>query len=564
MKSAKYYIGLCFTGVVLSIALLTPSCNVETADIIFYGGPVLTVNTKNEVAQALAIRDGVIIAVGSELEVMVKKGPRTEMIHLYGRSLLPGFIASHEHPSLTAILSGALDLSGFTHRTNAEVWKAFREAVATQPKGKWIYAYGLDPILIPDLKIPTRKELDAAAPDNPVVLISQTLHSFWANSQAFAETGITRDTLDPSASSYYGRDAKGELTGFVAETRAAAPLIEGLKSSWTIYGRYVRTLDELLANGFTSVASLGFNVPPLLARVAASRDFTPRIRQFFYMTEDELNYLPDEPDKSDDYFRVLGVKLWHDGSPYTGSMYTSMPYLDSPLARTLGIPPGSHGAAIITDDVLSKKIRRYSDLGWQIAIHSQGDISNRTVIRAIERAGILKGEPPIVRLEHGVFMPSDSVKQLARMGGTVSFHIHHIKYYGDELANSIIGYQAAMQVLPVRRAFEVGLRPSLHADSPMFPANGFALMQTAINRRSSQGLIMNTTQGIDERQALRSMTINAAYQLRLSTQTGSLEVGKWADLQIVNQNPYDTPTDQLDALRVETVYVGGRRVYTTH
>ena len=150
------------------------------------------------------------------------------------------------------------------------------------------------------------------------------------------------------------------------------------------------------------------------------------------------------------------------------------------------------------------------------------------------------------------------------MGGTVSFHIHHIKYYGDELANSIIGYQAAMQVLPVRRAFEVGLRPSLHADSPMFPANGFALMQTAINRRSSQGLIMNTTQGIDERQALRSMTINAAYQLRLSAQTGSLEVGKWADLQIVNQNPYDTPTDQLDALRVDTVYVGGRRVHTTH
>ena len=98
----------------------------------------------------------------------------------------------------------------------------------------------------------------------------------------------------------------------------------------------------------------------------------------------------------------------------------------------------------------------------------------------------------------------------------------------------------------------------------MFPANGFALMQTAINRRSSQGLIMNATQGIDERQALRSMTINAAYQLRLSTHTGSLEVGKWADLQIVNQNPYDTPTDQLASLRVETVYVGGRRVHTVH
>lgn len=543
--------------------LLASGCNGDAADMIFHGGPVLTVNATDEVVQALAVRDGVIIAVGSEAEVMASKGPRTELIDLQGRALLPGFIGAHEHPALTAVFSGALDLSGFTHRSNAEVWQAFRAKVAETPKGEWIYAGGLDPILTPDLVIPDRQQLDAMAPDHPVLLVSQTLHSFWANSRAFEEAGITRDTPDPGAGAYYARDAQGELTGFIAEGRAAAPLLEGLKSPLPIYGRYVKTLDGLLANGFTSVASLGFNIPPWLAQVAASRQFTPRIRQYFYMTEEELDYLPDAPDSSNDYFRVLGVKLWHDGSPYTGSMFTSTPYLDSPLARTLGIVPGSHGEAMIADAALTEKIRRFSESGWQVAIHSQGDSSNRAVVQALERAGALPGDLPVVRLEHSVFMPSDSVKQLAKLGGTTSFHIHHVKYYGDALANSIVGYQAAMQVLPVRQAFSLGMQPTLHADSPMFPADGFALMRTAINRRSNQGLVMNALQGIDVQQALRAMTINGAYQLRLAGQTGSLEPGKWADLQIVDRNPYETPVDELDKLRAAAVYVGGRQEFAT-
>lgn len=549
------------TTSILLGTLVLAGCNDDAPDLIFHGGPVLTVNAQDAVAQALAIRDGVITAVGSEAEVLASRGPRTQVVDLHGRALLPGFVGAHEHPALTAVFSGAVNLSGFSYRSNAEVWQAFRAAVAATPKGEWIYAGGLDPILTPDLKIPDRRELDALAPDNPVVLVSQTLHSFWANSRAFAAAGITRDTPDPGAGAYYERDAQGELTGFVAEGRAAAPLIEGLKSPWPIYGRYVQTLDGLLANGFTSVASLGFNVPPLLARVAASRQLTPRIRQFFYMTEEELDYLPDQPDNSDAYFRVLGVKLWHDGSPYTGSMYTSVPYLDSPLARTLGIPPGSHGAAMIGEDALREKIRRYTDAGWQVAIHSQGDSSNRDVVQAIARSGSLTGQAPVVRLEHGVFMPPDSVRQLAQAGATASFHIHHVKYYGNALANAIVGYQAAMQVLPVKLAFAMGLQPTLHADSPMFPPRGFALMQTAINRRSDQGLVLNALQGIDVRQALRAMTINGAYQLRLGEQTGSLEPGKWADLQIVERNPYETPVDDLDRIRIEAVYVGGRQEY---
>lgn len=545
----------------LCAALLSAGCSDTAPDLIFHGGPVLTVNAQDEVVQALAVRDGLVVAAGSTESVMALRGRGTEVVDLQGRALMPGFVGAHEHPSITAVFNGAVDLSGFRHRSNAEVWQALRRAVAGRAKGEWIFAGGLDAILTPDLKIPHRRELDAVAPDNPLVLVSQTLHSFWANTRAFEEAGIGRDTPDPGAGSYYERDAQGELTGFVAETRAAAPLIRGLKSPWKVYDRYVRVLDGLLAGGFTSVASLGYNVPPLLARVASSRRLSPRIRQFFYLVEEELKYLPDRPDTDDPFFRVLGVKLWHDGSPYTGSMFTGTPYLDSPLARTLGIRPGSRGEAMIAEDALVEQIRRHGRAGWQVAIHSQGDASNREVLRAVAKAGPLDGVAPSVRMEHGVLLPRDSVAQLARLGVSPSFHIHHIRFYGDALADAIVGTQAAMQSLPVLAAFEEGTRPTLHADSPMFPPDAFALMQTAIDRRTGTGRSLNPTQGIGIRQAVRAMTINGAFQLRIERHAGSLEPGKWADLQIVDRNPYDTPVEALDRIRTRAVWVGGDLKY---
>ena len=541
-----------------ALTLLLPGCSGSAPDVIFRGGPVLTVNDKDDVVQALAMRDGVITAVGTEAEVMATRTTNTQVIDLQGKTLMPGFVGAHEHPTLTAVFNGAINLSGFQYKTNAEVWAALRREVAGVPKGQWIYAGGLDAILTPDLKMPTRTELDAIAPDNPLVLVSQTLHSFWANSRAFSEAGITHNTPDPGTGSYYERDAQGQFTGFIAETRAAQPLMKELKSPWKLYHRYTSVLDGLLANGFTTVASLGYNVPPLLARVAASKQLSPSIRQYFYLVEDELQYLPSKPDNGNDYFRVLGMKLWHDGSPYTGSMYTSVPYMDSPLGRTLGIKGGSHGSAMIEQDALVQKLQQYTGQGWQVAIHSQGDASNRAVLQAVEKAGSLPGAAPVVRVEHGVFLQADAIPELARLGVTPSFHIHHIKYYGDALANSIVGLAAAQQTLPVRAAFAARLQPTLHADSPMFPPNGFALMQTAMNRATGMGLLLNAPEAISARQALRAMTIHGAYQLRMADKTGSLETGKWADLQIVDRNPYETPVAQLDHLRPLGVYVGGR------
>ncbi|MEL4181342.1 amidohydrolase [Roseateles sp. PN1] len=533
----------------------------RTPTLIVRGGTILTVNDQDESAQAMAIRDGLIVAVGSEAEVLALKGPRTEMIDLHGRVVLPGFVAAHEHPTLSAIFKSTHDLSGFKHKSNAEVWAALREAVAQTPKGDWVYAGGIDAILTPDLQVPMRQALDQIAPEHPVLLISQTLHSAWANTKAFEKAGVKRDTPDPGQGAFYERDSQGEFTGFIAETRAIAPFITDLKSPLKLFGRYEAALDGYLAQGFTSVASLGYNVPPLMARYVASKDLRPRLRQFFYLVEDELKYLPEVPQTDNPFFRIVGVKLWHDGSPYTGSMQTSAPYLDSPLARKLGIPPGSHGEAMISVPTLAEKIKTYRTAGWQVAIHSQGDDSNREVAAAIALAGLPPSHGPLVRVEHGVMMPSEVVQQFAALNVTPSFHINHILYYGDALRDAIIGSAAAEQLLPVRQASELGMHPTLHADSPMFPANGFSLMQTAITRLSSSGRSINPAQAISIQQALRAMTRNGAYQLGIAHQAGTLEAGKWADFQIVDRNPYAVPPQELSQLKTLGVFVAGRLSY---
>ena len=552
---------LCFIPMLLSVLLV--ACSSDGPDLVFVGGPVLTVDSRDQVAGALAVKDGHILATGNEADILALQTDRTKVVDLQGKTVMPGFVAAHEHPTLTAVFMGAVDLSGFTHKSNREVWDTLRAAVRNAPRGEWIYAVGLDPILTPDLLMPTRETLDEIAPDNPLVVVAQTMHSFWANSAAFAEAGISSNTPDPGPGSYYERDSAGELTGFVAESQAAAPLLETLKSPWGLLGRYEDALDQLQRNGFTSVASLGHNVPPLMARYAASRDLRPRIRQFFYLVEDELNYLPDSPDTDNAYFRVLGIKLWHDGSPYTGSMFTSAPYLASPLNRMLGIPAGSHGAPMFSVAVLQEKIRAYSDAGWQVAIHSQGDASLREVTQALAAAGKLNGKLPVVRIEHAVELPRALIPALAEYRATVSFHINHILYYGDALGHSIIGGRMAGKVLPVSSAFALGLQPTLHADSPMFPAEPFSLMQTALTRATSSGQRLNPQEAIDIQQAVRAMTINGARQLRIEEEAGSLETGKWADLVIVDRNPYETPPAELDQISVVDVYLNGERQVLT-
>jgi len=543
----------------LIIVLLLSCADKGGPDTIFIGGSILTVDASDSVVEAVAIKNGIIIQVGGVDEIISTAGGTTEVIQLNGQTLIPGFIAAHEHPTLSAIFAETIDLSGFTFESSATMWEHLRVELSRAEKGDWVYGMGLDPVLMPDLVLPNKAFLDEIAPDNPLVIISQTMHSFWANSKAFEEVGIDNQTADPGNGSYYGRDSQGNLNGFVSESEAALPLLDILKSPLGVVNRYEQALQGLLEAGFTSVASAGFNIPPMMARYASSDYFEPRIRQFIYLTENELEHLPDSPKEDNEFYKILGLKLWHDGSPYTGTMALEEPYLNNTLTAMMGITEGHKGIPRLSQEKFEQHITKYSAEGWQLAVHSQGDYSNASAARSFNQLLATDHKQQRHRFEHCLLIKEETLLAFQKQGLTPSFHINHILYYGDALAEKIIGKERAQRVLPVKSAFELELHPTLHADSPMFPADPINLMKTAVIRQTKSGKTLAIDQAITPQQALRAMTFNGAWQLHMEEKIGSIEVGKSADLTVLSQNLYQLDPHQWDQIKVSQVWLAGKR-----
>lgn len=539
--------------------LLNVSCSSEhAADTIFIGGTVLTVDEHNSVVEAIAIKDGMIIQIGTTAEISAMANSSTKIIELKGQTLVPGFIAAHEHPTLTAVFAETIDLSAFTFNSPDDMWQHLKQQIALADKGDWIYGMGLDPVLMPDLVLPSKAFLDKIAPNNPLVIVSQTMHSFWANSSAFAEVSIDNQTADPGNGSYYGRDQQGNLNGFISESEAASPFLDNLKSPLGVVSRYEQTLQNLVESGFTSVASVGFNLPPIMARYAASDFFAPRIRQFIYLTDSELEHLPESPIQDNEFYKILGLKLWHDGSPYTGTMALEEPYLFNSLTQMMGISEGHKGEPRLNQQEFEQQITKFNHAGWQLAVHSQGDYSNASAAQTFSRL-VDNNNKQRHRFEHCLLIKQETLETFQNQGLTPSFHINHILYYGDALADNIIGERRAQLILPVKTAFDLALHPTLHADSPMFPADPISLMKTAVTRQTKSGKTLGINQAISPQQALRTMTINGAWQLHMDDKIGSIEVGKAADLVILNHNLYELEPNLWDEIKVSEVWLGGTR-----
>lgn len=529
----------------------------KQVDTIFIGN-ILTMADSQPAVTALAIRNGEIVAMGSEEEVMHYRQWRTKVVYLGEQTLLPGFIAAHEHPSISAVFRNLVDLSALTHES-AEVAKAkFIEHVRSAKPGEWIYGMGIDPILMPEL-VMLRDELDEIAPDNPVLLISQFLHTFWVNSQALEEQGISENTLPSGLESFYDRYPNGRLNGTIHESIAADPFVQPLRSPLPVINKLREQLKEYKDEGFTTVASLGYNAPPMLAKWVAYNWSGPMIRQVLYLTQNELDYLPSSPENGNDFFRIAGVKLWYDGSPYSGTMYLEEPYKHPILGIPLQLSHDECGHALLSREEFTRLFSTYDSQGWQIAIHSQGDAATNEVVEYIKSLPTVNRNARH-RIEHGLLIPTEVLPDLHALNMSVSFHINHILYYGNALEQHLIGEERADSMLSVKSALSNDLRVSLHADSPMFPADPFSLMQTSMIREDKNGQVYGADQALQAMEALRSMTIDAAWQLGMEDQIGSIEVGKQADFVVLSNNPLEQEPTRWTELAVNQVWLSGRRV----
>lgn len=554
-------------------------------ETIYYNGTILTMEDSQPVAQAVYVKDGIIAAVGNTDDIIKMKGTKTVLVDLENKTMMPGFIDPHSHVDISAYLYDMIDLSGFRHKTNQAVWDYLEGKINQYPKGVWIACKGLDPILTADLKTPHISYLDKISPDSPLVILSQTLHSYWANSAAFQAAGISSKTPDPSDASYYGRDDQGRLTGFIAEQQAFSPIREAMLKA-TPSKKMLRNFEAIMRDyavkGNTAVVSAGLTSdkkillrlqehlasgkPKILNQLLTVAGLFPQRsalpRHFVYMRYEMDDLIPASPDNGDDFFKIIGIKIWYDGSPYTGSMYMQEPYMDSDLSRKeLHIKPGHRGHSLLQKDKLSELVTKYNKKKWQIAVHAQGDRANAEVLEAFETANKTEDITPYRhRIEHCLLLDKNLLPVMKKLNMSPSFHVNHIYYYGQALRDSIIGDERANLVLPVKSAENLIINYSLHADQPMFESNPFSLIYTAVTRKTSEGLTLGAPEAITVSNALKALTIMAAWQIGFEDKLGSIKTGKYADLVVLDRNPLEVQVEKIRDVRVLKTIVNGNNV----
>ena len=529
------------------------------ADVVITG-TVLTVDDARPTAEALAVADGRILAVGTRSDVAGFIGADTRTFDIGDGCVMPGFIEAHGHPLMEALaLSDRIvDIRPVTVRdANGVVAAVGREVKARGADGA--YLNGWDPLLQPGLPQPTLAWLDEMAPDGPLVIIHNSGHKAYFNSHAARRAGLSRDAPDPKGAKY-GRDVRGELDGSAEETGAVFPLL----GSAIEPGDYPAMLRDECARlnraGLTTCSEMAFDPAfrPLVERLRG--ELTVRLRT--YEISNPQMRSDATPLEGDDMLRQVGIKIWVDGSPWVGNIALSFPYLDTDATRAIGVRPGSCGHANYTREQLGEIVGAYFPLGWPMACHVQGDAGVDVILDVYEEA--LRRWPRRdhrLRLEHVGTIRPDQLRRAADLGVTCSIFVDQIHYWGDIIVDGLFGPEHGSHWMPAGSAVATGMRISLHNDPPVTPEEPLRNISVAVTRTAPSGRVLAPEERLTVEQAIRAQTIDAAWQLFADDVIGSLEVGKYADMVVLSADPRTVPPERIADLDVRATFLAGRQVY---
>ncbi|WP_006244365.1 amidohydrolase [Mycolicibacterium tusciae] len=530
-----------------------------TADLVITG-TVLTVDVQQPTAEAIAVSNGRIVAVGRRADVEEWIGHETRTVDLQGSCVMPGLIEAHGHPLMEAIVLSdrMVDIRPVTLPEADDVVAAIQAEVAKRG-ADGAYLNGWDALLQHGLPDPTLEWLDGVAPATALVIVHNSGHKAYFNSAAAARVGLTRDTPDPKGASY-GRDANGELNGSAQEIGAVFPLLSGAIQPSEYPAMLRAELARLNRAGLTTCSEMAFD--PIFRPVINEMrdDLTVRLRVYEMSTAAMTTDMV--PDNGDDLVRQAGIKIWVDGSPWIGNIDLSFPYLDTEATRSIGIPKGSCGCANYTREQLTEIVGAYFPKGWQMACHVQGDAGADTILDVYEEA--LRSHPRDdhrLRLEHVGAIRDDQLQRAHELGVTCSLFVDQIHYWGDIVVDGLFGAERGNRWMPCGSAVATGMRISLHNDPPVTPEEPLRNISVAVTRTAPSGRVIGPEQRITVDQAIRAQTIDAAWQLHSDDVVGSLEVGKYADMVVLSADPRSVPPEAIADLDVQATFLAGRQVY---
>lgn len=540
----------------------------EIADTIYSGGPILTVNDAQPTAEAVAVKDGTILAVGTLDDVSAHRGDGTEMFELDGRTMVPGFVDSHGHVVLGGIqaLSANMlappdgevtDIPSLQQGLRSWV-EANRETVEAV---NLIIGFGYDNAQMAELRHPTRAELDDVSAEIPILVIHQSGHLGVANSKALEVAGITDDSENPPG-------------GVIRRGEDGRP--NGVLEEYAFFGTLVPLLSQPGPEGFQAFAKAGAEMWARFGYTTAQEGRSSAGNVAALKAVDAAGELPIDvvafPDvleardfieenvsrDYDGHVRVGGCKLTIDGSPQGFTALRDRPYYD-PVGD---YPPGYKGYAAITEEQVNDAVDWCFGHGFQILTHANGEGASDMLIAAIaaaeEKYGLAVNRPVLV---HGQFLREDQVDSIKELGIFPSLFPMHTYYWGDWHRDHTVGPENADNISPTGWVRERDMMFGSHHDAPVAFPNSMRILSATVTRRTRSGDILGPAQRVGVMDALRALTIWPAWQHFEEDRKGSIETGKLADFVVLSDDPMAVDPETLADLEVLVTIKDGVVVY---
>jgi len=545
-----------------------PTTAAQTADYVFTGGKVYTVDNANSWAQAVAVRGNQIVYVGDDAGAKAFVGDNTKKIDLGGKMMLPGFVEGHFHT-----LGPALLLRGPDLQTDSldEMLAKFKTYVDKNPDLKLVHGWGVRPNIYGPGQ-PTAAMLDKIVPDRPVFLWEVGGHSAWVNSKAMAMAGLTKDTPDPVPGvAYYRRDAGGNPTGYIVEVPA---IIKVLSKFVTFDEPYVREgmaswFPKYPKAGITTVHDFGFAGADQDTVLKILKDFekdgTLGIRVFgsYYWNNAEIDPVPLAKKLRDEnregLVRITALKINMDGDDDNRSMLLVDPYADKRDAKP---------EPIIPFDKINDAAVRADKEKLHLLCHCFGDLAVRKFLDAVELAK--KTNPEWDRravASHALLVNPDDYPRFKALNATydTSGQWMALDPYFGGITPKRIGAERMKRLFPVKPILDAGGNVSLGSD---FPAAAYVsdykplnAITVAVTRQMLDKPDMPVLGGKDMRltvaQAIRANTYAAAYGTAVEDKVGSIEVGKLADLIVLEKNLFDIDPHDIHKVKVQMTMMDG-------
>ena len=542
----------------------------DPPDTILVNGTVVTLTGpgSTKVAEALAITGDRITAVGTSDDVRGLAGTDTTVINIDGQAVLPGFIDAHGHfPSSGLIEKHFVDLNSppiGPVKTIEDIVSRLKEKAANTPPGIWIQGRGYDDTLVQEMRHPTRWDLDRASTEHPIYIGHISGHLSVGNSLALEIAGITSDSQQPFGGKIHKDETTREPTG-VLEEPPAMDHVSKLLSQFSEEDLVdaVATAAQAYASVGVTTAQQGATAPTGAAIfVRAHKEGRLPIRVHVWPVIQAVVAMIENGDRLDQpaangMVSYRAVKGFADGSiqGYTG-------YLSQPYHSHSHNDPRYRGYPRMDRDALAKQIITVHQAGYQIAVHGNGDAAIDDVLCAFEQAFETAPRADARHIIiHAQMAREDQLDRMKEMGLIPSFFNLHTYYWGDRHWDIFMGPERAARMSPAASAVAKGLVYTLHADTPVVPMEPMRIVWAAVNRLSSGGRVIGEAQRISVVEALKGITTYAAYQAFEEEDKGTIEVGKLADLVILDRNPLTVDSLDLDDLRVTRTMVGGRTVY---